>query len=112
MRKFKFNRIGSVLAEFDLYQKDLAEILGVTVDTVSRWRKNKSQPKPSQLLQIARLFRIDIRLLIEPTSWENEAGPSPLELFKAKKEEQRKSTKRHKKMPPQTIAQSNKPGLG
>ena len=86
MKKIRYNRISIVLDEFDLDQKDLAELIGVSKDTVSRWCRNVHQPKLQDLYLIAKALRIDIRRLIEPTSWENEKGPSLVEKFKSDNE--------------------------
>ncbi|MBD1398805.1 helix-turn-helix transcriptional regulator [Pontibacter sp. JH31] len=87
MKKIRFNRISIVLDEFDLDQKDLAELIGVSKDTVSRWCRNVHQPKLQDLYHIAKALRIDIRRLIEPTSWENEKGLSLVEKFRLNKKQ-------------------------
>lgn len=38
---------------------------GVNEMTVSRWRTNKVQPSVAQLVEIARLLKVDIKDLIE-----------------------------------------------
>ncbi len=43
----------------------LANELGVTDITVSRWRTNKIQPSMSQFIQIAHLLKVDIKDLLE-----------------------------------------------
>ena len=58
------NRIRVILAEPN---KWLAEQLGKSETTVSRWVQNKNQPSLTQLVQIARLFEIDAKDLLETT---------------------------------------------
>ena len=54
-----------VLAEKQITNRWLAEQLGVTDMTVSRWSTNKVQPSVSQLVEIAKLLDVDIKELIE-----------------------------------------------
>ncbi len=62
---FHPNRIRVVLAEKQITNRWLAEQLGVTDMTVSRWSTNKVQPSVSQLVEIAKLLEVDIKNLIE-----------------------------------------------
>lgn len=62
---FHTNRIRVVLAEKQIINRWLAEQLGVTDMTVSRWSTNKVQPSVSQLVEIAKLLEVDIKDLIE-----------------------------------------------
>ena len=43
----------------------LAEQMGVTDMTVSRWKTNKIQPSMAQFVEIARLLQVDIKDLLE-----------------------------------------------
>lgn len=61
------NRIRVILAEHNKTNKWLAEQLGKSETTVSRWVQNKNQPSLTQLVQIARLFEIDAKDLLETT---------------------------------------------
>ena len=61
------NRIRVILAEHNKTNKWLAEQLGKSETTVSRWVQNKNQPSLTQLVQIARLFEIDANDLLETT---------------------------------------------
>ena len=58
------NRLRVVLAEQDKTNRWLAEQLGKTEHTISRWCHNKSQPSVAQLNEIAQVLDIDIRTLI------------------------------------------------
>lgn len=92
----RYNRISIVLDEFQIDQKDLAALLNVSKDTVSRWCRNENQPRVPELFKIASLFRIDVSRLLEPPDYRNATGPSPVELLKqekAKTKERLKSKK-------------------
>ena len=95
MNKPRCNRISIVLDELGIDQKDLARLVGVTKDTVSRWCRNENNPRLPDLHKIARVLRIDIRRLIEPTSWENETSPSLLDILKLEKEKEGTDKTRH-----------------
>ncbi|MEB0261814.1 helix-turn-helix transcriptional regulator [Mucilaginibacter sp. 10I4] len=85
MAEPRLNRLSIVLDELKLDQLDLAVILEVSKDTVSRWCRNANQPKLSDIYNIAKIFRIDIRRLIEPTDWKDETGNTVLEDYLEKK---------------------------
>ena len=57
------NRIKLVLVEKKRTNKWLAEQIGVTPSTVSKWCTNSSQPDLGNLLKIADLLEVDIREL-------------------------------------------------
>jgi putative transcriptional regulator len=98
MAAIRYNSISAVLDKYDIYQKDLAEILKVGKDTVSRWCVNKNQPSIPQLYEIAKVIKIDIRELLRSTeAWSKEEGLSPIEVFKNKKEEAKRIAKAKKK---------------
>ena len=61
------NRLRVVLAEQEKTNRWLAEQLGKTEHTISRWCHNKSQPSVAQLNEIAQVLDVDIRNLITPT---------------------------------------------
>jgi putative transcriptional regulator len=92
-REKRYNRIQIVIFESQIEQQDLAEILRVTPDTVSRWCINKHQPSIQELFKVAEVFRIDVRDLLVPTVWPKEAGPSPVALFRAEKEKRKSEAK-------------------
>lgn len=60
----KLNRLKAVLAEQSKTGKWLAEELGVSPITVSRWAQNTSQPDLQTLTKIADLLGIDPRDLL------------------------------------------------
>lgn len=61
------NRIKVVLVEHKKTGKWLAEQLGVSATTTSRWCSNAAQPDLNTLDRIARLLKIDRRELINPS---------------------------------------------
>ena len=61
------NRIKVVLVEKQRTSKWLAEQLGKSDNTVSKWCSNKTQPSLDTLLEIAMVLDIDIRELLVST---------------------------------------------
>ncbi len=58
------NRIKVVLVEKQRTSKWLAEQLGKSENTVSKWCSNKVQPSLESLVEIARILELDVRELI------------------------------------------------
>lgn len=67
MPQKNINRIRVVLAEQNRTNKWLAELLGVSEVTVSRWVNNTQQPSVEVFVEIARILKVDIRDLFEST---------------------------------------------
>ena len=63
-QKKAINRIKAVLAEKQLSGKWLASEIGRTENTVSRWCSNKVQPSLENLLEIAKVLKVDVRELL------------------------------------------------
>ena len=61
------NRIKVTLVEKQKTNRWLAEQVGKSENTISRWCSNKSQPSIAQLQEIANLLDVDVRTLIIPT---------------------------------------------
>lgn len=61
------NRIKVTLVEKQKTNRWLAEQMGKSENTISRWCSNKSQPSIAQLQEIANLLDVDVRNLIMPT---------------------------------------------
>lgn len=59
------NRIKAVLAEKQRTNRWLAEQMGKSENTISRWCSNKSQPSIAQLQEIANLLDVDVRILLK-----------------------------------------------
>ena len=72
MAEVKYNRLKVVLAERDLSNRWLAEKIGVSDMTVSRWASNKRQPPLEQLYSIANAIDISPRELIYEKSNDND----------------------------------------
>ena len=58
------NRLKVVLVEKGKTSRWLAEQLGKTEHTISRWCQNKTQPSIAQLNEIARVARIKLNHLL------------------------------------------------
>ncbi|ABQ07117.1 helix-turn-helix transcriptional regulator [Flavobacterium johnsoniae] len=67
MSKLKLNRIKVVLVENNRTSKELANHLGKTVSTVSRWCTNEAQPSIETLYEVAKYLKVDIRELLLST---------------------------------------------
>ena len=61
------NRIKVTLVEKQKTSRWLAEQMGKSENTISRWCSNKSQPSIAQLQEIAKWLDVDVRILITPT---------------------------------------------
>ena len=61
------NRIKVTLVEKQKTNRWLAEQMGKSENTISRWCSNKSQPSIIQLQESANLLDVDVRNLIMPT---------------------------------------------
>lgn len=59
------NRIKVTLVEKQKTNRWLAEQLGKSENTISRWCSNKSQPSIAQLQEIANLLDVDVRVLLK-----------------------------------------------
>ena len=64
-RQIVMNRIKVVLAEKQRTNRWLAEQMGKSENTISRWCSNKSQPSIAQLQEIANLLDVDVRVLLK-----------------------------------------------
>ena len=63
------NRIKVTLVEKQKNNRWLAEQMGKSENTISRWCSNKSQPSIAQLQEIANLLDVDVRILITSTKF-------------------------------------------
>ena len=61
------NRIKAVLAEKQLTSKWLAQKLGTAENTVSRWCSNRVHSSLGNLVEIANVLDIEVRMLLAPT---------------------------------------------
>lgn len=60
----KINRLKAVLAETSKTNRWLAEQLGKSDVTISRWVTNEVQPSMETFLEIAKLLDVDVKELI------------------------------------------------
>jgi putative transcriptional regulator len=61
-----YNRIKANLALHQVKNKELAEQLQVSDQTVSKWCTNHSQPSVPQLYEIAMFLQVPVPELLEP----------------------------------------------
>ena len=66
----KLNRLKAVLVEQDKTSKWLAEQVGKSACTVSKWCNNRVQPDLNTLDKIATLLEVDWRDLLTPSNQE------------------------------------------
>lgn len=66
----KINRLKAVLAEQDKSGKWLAEQLGKSTCTVSKWCSNATQPDLKTLDEISKLLKVDIKDLLYSKNFE------------------------------------------
>ena len=66
----KLNRLKVVLVEQDKTSKWLAEQIGKSACTVSKWCSNSVQPDLSTLDRIAKLLGVDVKCLLNDTEIE------------------------------------------
>lgn len=64
----KLNRIKTVLAEQDKTSKWLAEQVGKSTCTVSKWCSNSVQPDLNALDKIARVLNVNVKNLFNDTN--------------------------------------------
>ena len=64
-QQMMMNRIKVVLVEKQRTNRWLADQMGKSENTISRWCSNKSQPSIAQLQKIANLLDVDVRALLK-----------------------------------------------
>jgi putative transcriptional regulator len=67
MTKKSINRIRVALAEQERSNRWLAEKLGKTDATVSKWCSNKMQPSLETLVEVAKVLDVDVSELLNRT---------------------------------------------
>jgi putative transcriptional regulator len=67
MAKKVYNKIKAVLAEEGKSNKELADLLSVSEQTVSRWCTNTRQPSIETLYEIAKVLRRDVIDFLVPS---------------------------------------------
>ena len=72
LENIEMNRIRVVLAEKNRTQKELAGLVGITPQSITRMCNNKSQPNVRMLWKIALALDVDIKdLLVSTKSTKN-----------------------------------------
>jgi transcriptional regulator with XRE-family HTH domain len=66
-KKIKINRIKTVLAEKDITHKELAKMVGIAPNSITRICNNEFQPTLKLLREIALALDVDIRELLITT---------------------------------------------
>lgn len=72
----KYNRIKVELIEAGKNGIELAKYVGVHPSTVSDWCTNTNQPSIQDLYKIAEFLKVNVRMLLIPTSWDHEGHSS------------------------------------
>jgi putative transcriptional regulator len=62
-----FNRIKAALAEKGITNKELAELLDISDQTVSKWCTNNRQPSVEMLFEVGKVLKVDPRSLLVVT---------------------------------------------
>ena len=71
----KLNRIKSLLTDRRRRNSELAEFLGMSVNMISLWNSNKSQPPLKECYRIAEFLKLkDWREIFEPEPFEITVG--------------------------------------
>ena len=71
MTGHSINRIRVALAERNKTNRWLAEQMGKSEITISRWVQNKAQPSLEQLLQVAQILSVSLKDLINDVKSES-----------------------------------------
>ena len=64
MMNKNLNRLKIILAEKDMSNKTLAELVGVSPATISKWVTNSTQPHLDMLIKLAKVLEVDIQDLV------------------------------------------------
>lgn len=83
------NRLNEVFTDKKIKNRMLAKYFNKSESTISLWRNNKRQPTIQEFYEIAKLTRMDIRDLFEPTTWINEKSET-YEQFSVRIKEENK----------------------
>ena len=59
------NRIRVILADKQITNRALADMMNVSEMTISRWVTNRFQPSMSQFVEISKKLNVDIKELLE-----------------------------------------------
>lgn len=74
------NRLDQVFTKHKVQNRILAKHFNKSESTISKWRNNKRQPSVSELNEIAKLLRLDIRELLNKSDWSDTISETYEEL--------------------------------
>jgi len=72
----QLNRLDEVFKKRKVQNRVLAKYFKNDEATVSRWRNNVRQPSVTQLNEIAKLLRMNIKDLLHDSDWVKETSPT------------------------------------
>lgn len=76
--------IGSVLKDkriaLGIKQDDIAEQLGVTVQTVSKWERDLTEPKASQVSKLSKILHLSVKSICEGES--SSVSDTPMDFMR------------------------------
>ena len=64
MKQIFAKRLKMLRISEDMYQKDLAEILNVTLSSISIWERGINYPEVEKLIEIAEFFHVSTDYLL------------------------------------------------
>ncbi len=72
----QINRIDEVLTDLKVSNRLLADFLGKSEETVSRWRNNHRQPPLEELNKISEFLQVNRQFLLHENRWaKNKTAP-------------------------------------
>ncbi len=66
-------RIGQIIDERGMTNKELGEILGITVQSISKWRNGWTLPDVENLYLLSKVFRITMNDFLVPVNGDRES---------------------------------------
>lgn len=64
MNNNNLNRLKVILAEKNMSNKSLAEMVGVSPATISKWVTNTTQPHLDMLIKLSKVLEVEIQDLV------------------------------------------------
>ncbi len=68
----QLNKLDEVFTKKKVQNRVLAKYFKKSEETISRWRTNNRQPSVTQLNEIAKLLRMNVKDLLRDSDWSNE----------------------------------------
>ena len=85
----QLNRLDEVFKNRKVQNRVLAKYFKKDEATISRWRNNVRQPSVTQLNEIARLLRMNIKDLLHNSDWNKETSVTYEEFVQLDKQNRR-----------------------